>query len=102
MLISIHEDPHRRWTLAELAAIACISRSTLAQIFREKTGIPPVEYVLRWRMQLAGRVQINSDILVSAPGQAFGYDSDSAFSYAFRRIKSLTPSEYRKTMRLKK
>ncbi|HFE4603528.1 MULTISPECIES: AraC family transcriptional regulator [Enterobacteriaceae] len=42
---AIHEDPHRRWTLAELAAIACISRSTLAQVFREKTGIPPVEYV---------------------------------------------------------
>lgn len=99
---AIHGDPHRRWTLAELAAIACISRSTLAQTFRDKTGIPPVEYVLRWRMQLAGRALVNSDILISALGQAFGYDSDSAFSHAFRRIKGLTPSEYRKTMRLKK
>ncbi|WP_420253413.1 helix-turn-helix domain-containing protein [Klebsiella pneumoniae] len=61
----------------------------------------PVEYVLRWRMQLAGRALANSDILISALGRAFGYDSDSAFSHAFRRIKGLTPSEYRKTMRLK-
>ena len=98
---AIHEDPSRHWRLAELAAIACLSRSALAQIFREKTGIPPVEYVLRWRMQLAGRALINSDTPVSSLGQAFGYDSDSAFSHAFRRIKGLTPSEYRKTMRLK-
>jgi AraC-like DNA-binding protein len=76
-----------------------VSRSTLAQIFREKTGIPSVEYVLRWRMKLAGRALVNSHILIPALGQAFRYDSDSAFSHAFRRIKGLTSSEYRKTMR---
>jgi transcriptional regulator GlxA family with amidase domain len=52
-------------------------------------------------MQLEVHALVNSEILISALGQSFGDDSDSAFSHAFRPIKGLAPSEYRKTMRLK-
>ena len=52
---AIHADPARVWTVEALAEVAGVSRSTLALHFKRKAGIAPLEYLLRWRMQLAAR-----------------------------------------------
>lgn len=92
---AIHCAPARRWTVADLAGIAGVSRSTFALQFKKKVGLGPLEYVLRWRMQLAVRELKNSNCTVSSIAQSLGYDSDSAFSSAFKRILVCSPSEYR-------
>ncbi|MBY8972765.1 AraC family transcriptional regulator [Pseudomonas sp. P867] len=93
---AIHADPARSWTVENLAKIAGVSRSTFALRFKQKSGVPPLEYVLRWRMQLAARfLNTNNHVTVSSTAQKLGYDSDSAFSHAFKRVMGCSPREYR-------
>lgn len=92
---AIHAAPARRWTLADLARIANVSRSTLALRFKQKAGLAPLGYVLRWRMQLATRALMHSPVTISSIAQTLGYDSDSAFSHAFKRIMKCSPRQYR-------
>lgn len=92
---AIHADPARRWTVDDLAEVAGVSRSTLALRFKQKAGSGPLEYVLRWRMQLATRALRSNHVTISSIAQKLGYDSDSAFSNAFKRIVKCSPREYR-------
>jgi AraC-like DNA-binding protein len=93
---AIHTDPARSWTVENLAKIAGVSRSTFALRFKQKSGVTPLEYVLRWRMQLAGRfLKTNNHVTISSTAQKLGYDSDSAFSHAFKRVMGCSPREYR-------
>ncbi len=92
---AIHADPAYRWTLERLADIAGVSRSTLALRFKQKAGVAPLEYALRWRIQLATRELKSSNATISSIAQMLGYDSDSAFSHAFKRIMQCSPREYR-------
>lgn len=94
---AIHADPARRWTVANLAEVASVSRSTLALKFKLKTGSGPLEYVSRWRMQLATRALRSNHETISSIAQKLGYDSDSAFSNAFKRIMKCSPREYRES-----
>ena len=96
---AIHRDPGRRWTVAALADVAAISRSTLALRFKQMAGVGPLEYVLQWRMQLASRALRNGAQTVSAIAETLGYDSDSAFSNAFKRVMQTSPTAYRKSQR---
>lgn len=92
---AIHTDPARPWTVQDLARVASVSRSTLALRFKQKAGVAPLEYVSRWRMQLAtGSLKANH-ATISSIAQKLGYDSDSAFSHAFKRIMKCSPREYR-------
>lgn len=91
----IHEQPMRRWTLAELAGAAGMSRSVFALRFKTAVGNSPLDYLLRWRMRLAGRALLDGSASVSAIGRAHGYDSESAFSYAFKRVMGMPPRVYR-------
>ncbi len=93
---AIHAEPARRWTVAALAAKAGVSRSTLALRFKQKAGMAPLEYVLYWRMLLAARALRNGHATVSSIAQSLGYDSDSAFSNAFKRVMHCSPRNYRK------
>lgn len=93
---AIHAQPQRHWTVAQLAAVAGVSRSTFALHFRKKAGLPPLSYVMRWRMQLAGRLLLRGRSSISAIAQQLGYESDSAFSHAFRRVMHCSPSQYRR------
>ncbi|RMN19583.1 hypothetical protein ALQ63_00903 [Serratia plymuthica] len=93
---AIHADPARRWTVEALADVASVSRSTLALRFKQKAGMSPLEYVLRWRMLLAARALRSGAESVSAIAQRLGYDSDSAFSHAFKRVMACSPSDYRR------
>lgn len=92
---AIHAAPTKRWTVANLAEIAGISRSTLALRFKQVAGLPPLEYVSRWRMQLAARSLRNSRVTISSIAVMLGYESDSTFSSTFKRIMKCSPKEYR-------
>lgn len=91
---AVHADPAYRWTLQTLAERACMSRSGFAQKFRETIGTSPMEYVTRWRMLLAGDKLENSGDPVSAISLSLGYESESAFSTAFKRVMGASPRQY--------
>jgi AraC-like DNA-binding protein len=93
-ITAMHDEPARRWTLPDLAERAGMSRSTFALRFKETVGSSPMDYLTRWRMLLAGdRLATGSDpISVIAP--SLGYESESAFSTAFKRVMGCSPREY--------
>jgi AraC-like DNA-binding protein len=96
-LKAMHERIERPWTVAMLAAIAGMSRSAFAQRFRELVGEPPLEHLTRWRMYQASRVLRDNPAKLFEVASLVGYDSDSGFSKAFKRILGVTPGEYRRT-----
>jgi AraC-like DNA-binding protein len=91
---AIHDDPARRWTVEALADRAGMSRSSFALRFREKVGAAPMDYLTRWRMLLAGDRLENSGDPVSAIARMLGYESESAFSTAFKRVMGCSPRQY--------
>jgi len=93
-ITAMHEDPAQRWTLQALAARAGMSRSTFALRFKETVGEPPMEYLTRWRMLLAGDRLANSGEPVSVIALTLGYESESAFSTAFKRVMGCSPRQY--------
>jgi len=98
---AIHAHPQRRWTVESLAGFASVSRSTFAQRFKQAMGMAPLEYVLRWRMLLAARELRQADATISSIAERLGYDSDSAFSSAFKRVMSCSPKRYREQQALR-
>jgi AraC-like DNA-binding protein len=98
-IVSIHHDPGHRWTLHLLAERVGMSRSVFALRFREVVGTTPMEYLTRWRMLLAANRLKNSSEGLSAIAQSLGYESESAFGKAFRRVMGCSPRQYtRSTM----
>lgn len=91
---AIHGAPAQSWTLETLAQRACMSRSSFALKFKQRMGAPPMEYLVRWRMLLAGDRLIHSGDSISVIGQSLGYASDSAFSTAFKRVMGCSPRQY--------
>jgi AraC-like DNA-binding protein len=90
----IHNDPGHSWTLHSLAERVGMSRSVFALRFRETVGATPMEYLTRWRMLLAAdRLKSSSDGLC-AIAQSLGYESESAFGKAFRRVMGCSPRQY--------
>ncbi|HEY4381857.1 MAG TPA: AraC family transcriptional regulator [Acidobacteriaceae bacterium] len=93
-ITAMHEDPARGWSLQELAERVGMSRSSFALKFKETVGESPMEYLTRWRMHLAGDRLTNSGDSVSAVAQGMGYESESAFSTAFKRVMGCSPRQY--------
>jgi AraC-like DNA-binding protein len=98
-LRAMHADVAHPWTLAELAAISLMSRSAFAHAFRSQVGVPPLEYLIRWRMGLARDAIAQDTMSISDLARATGYGSESAFSSAFRREVGVSPSAYRSELR---
>lgn len=96
VLRAIHGSPEKLWRLGELAAIACMSRSGFAALFKTRVGLAPVEYVTRWRMQVAAARLRNGLETVATVAASLGYLSDAAFGAAFRRVHSKSPGQYRR------
>ena len=91
---AMHADPAHRWTLAELANRAGLSRSIFAQRFRERIGETPIGYLTRWRMMLArDRLTAGREPLGTV-ARALGYESENAFNTAFRRVIGCAPRRY--------
>jgi AraC-like DNA-binding protein len=95
----MHADPGRPWQLEELARAAAMSRTTFAERFRAVAGVPPLTYLLDWRMSLARRALRDGETSVSALAQRVGYTSESAFSNAFKRTTGVAPRRYRDVAR---
>jgi len=91
---AMHGDPAQRWTLQALAELAGMSRSSFALRFKETVGKSPMEYLTRWRMLLAGDRLANSRDSISSIALSFGYESESAFSTAFKRVMGCSPRQY--------
>jgi AraC-like DNA-binding protein len=91
---AIHADPAQRWSLQTLAERAGMSRSSFAEKFKTKVGVAPMDYVTRWRMLLAGDRLANGADPVSVIALSLGYESESAFSTAFKRVMGCAPRRY--------
>lgn len=86
----LHGNVAYRWTAPMLASEVGMSRSAFTQRFTERVGRPPLDYLTRWRMVLAQR-KLNAGETVAAVAAAVGYNSQSAFSHAFKRTFGRTP-----------
>jgi len=93
-ITAMHDDPAHRWTLQELAQVAGMSRSIFAQKFKDTVGEPPMEYLVRWRMTLAADKLVNSSDPISVIALSLGYESESAFGKAFKRVMGCSPRQY--------
>jgi len=93
-ITSMHEEPGRAWTLQSLAERVGMSRSVFALRFRETVGATPMEYLTRWRMLLAAERLKNSGDGLCVIAQGLGYESESAFGKAFRRVMGCSPRQY--------
>jgi AraC-like DNA-binding protein len=93
-IAAMHEDPAHRWTLQGLAERAGMSRSTFALKFKETVGASPMDYLTRWRMLLAGDRLANSSDSISVIALSLGYESESAFSTAFKRVMGASPRRH--------
>lgn len=92
-LRAMHADPARRWTVGTLAGEVGMSRSSFAARFRARVGDGPIEYLTRWRMLLAARDLTRGDP-VGSVSRALGYESESAFSTAFKRVMGHPPRRH--------
>jgi AraC-like DNA-binding protein len=95
-LKSVHENVNSHWTVESLAEAAGMSRSAFAERFKELLGQTPLEYVTEWRMQKAVQLLQHGDKKLIDVAQSIGYESDAAFSKAFKRVVGLPPGEYRR------
>jgi AraC-like DNA-binding protein len=95
----MHGDPAHPWQLGELARVAAMSRTTFAVRFREAAGVPPLTYLLNWRMSLAARALRQDTVPVAVLARSVGYSSESAFSNAFKRVTGVAPRRYREAAR---
>ncbi|MBK1882972.1 AraC family transcriptional regulator [Luteolibacter pohnpeiensis] len=91
---AMHSEPARQWTLQDLAKLASMSRSSFAARFKETVGSSPMDYLTRWRMLRAGHRLIHTDDPISVIAPMFGYESESAFGNAFKRIMGCSPRSY--------
>jgi len=99
-LALLHNAPAQSWTLDELAAQAATSRSVLAERFVHFIGQPPIQYLRQLRMQLACRLLTGDGAKVAAVAAAVGFDSEAAFSRAFKKSVGLSPDEWRRQQAL--
>ncbi|WP_432510152.1 AraC family transcriptional regulator [Kineococcus sp. SYSU DK001] len=98
-LRAMHGDIARRWTVQELAAVSAMSRSAFAAAFKRRVGLPPLSYLIEWRMSLARDALTRSSRSISELAVVTGYESESAFSTAFRRVVGLSPRHFRDQVR---
>jgi AraC-like DNA-binding protein len=92
----LHGEPARRWTIDALAGESGASRSVVAERFSHFVGMPPMHYLTQWRMQLASHLLAQPGVnKVVAVAEAVGYDSEAAFSRAFKKNTGLAPSKWR-------
>ena len=94
-LAALHGEPASPWTVEGLARGVGVSRSVLADRFTEMVGQPPMQYLALWRMQLASRLLLEGETVAATAG-VVGYESEAAFSRAFKKIVGEAPTTWRR------
>ena len=93
-LAALHRGAGEPWTVERLARAVGVSRSVLAARFTAMVGKPPMQYLASWRMQLASRL-LTQGVHVAAIASEVGYESEAAFSRAFKKLVGQTPAGWR-------
>lgn len=96
-LAALHRSPARDWTLEMLAREIGLSRSAFAERFMQFVGRPPMHYLASWRMQLAANLLRSGGETVLAVANRVGYESEAAFSRAFKKAVGVPPGAWRQT-----
>jgi AraC-like DNA-binding protein len=92
----LHASPAFSWTVEELARQTGLSRSVLAERFTNLIGCPPMQYLAKWRMQIAWRLLQSGAANIATVAAQTGYGSEAAFSRAFKKLVGTSPSIWRK------
>jgi AraC-like DNA-binding protein len=95
-LAAMHREPARPWSVEDLARVASLSRSTFSERFSVLVGVPPAQYLATWRMHLASNWLRNERLTVAEVSARLGYESEPAFSRAFKRHVGIPPSAWRR------
>jgi AraC-like DNA-binding protein len=95
----LHDRPTHAWSLEQLAREVGASRSMLAERFHHFVGVPPMQYLARWRMQLAASLLSGTNLGLSQVADRVGYGSEAALSRAFKRLVGVAPSAWREGLR---
>ena len=96
VLSAIHANSAHGWTVADLAHLACLSRSSFAERFANVLGQSPLAYLTEYRLRQAARYLTLGDMSINRVSERVGYNSETAFSQAFKRQYGVSPSQYRK------
>lgn len=94
-MAAMHRRPEHKWTVAELAAQASVSRTALDERFHTVLRRPPIRYLNEWRMYIAQDLLATTDLTVAAVARRVGYDAEEAFSRAFKRHLGQSPRGWR-------
>ena len=94
-LTLLHSRPAHAWTVEELASEAAASRSALADRFVHLVGCPPIQYLTQWRMQIAAKRLTDPSVKIATIAHEVGYESEAAFSRAFKKFVGRSPSQWR-------
>lgn len=96
---ALHERPMHAWSVDELASFAGLSRSALALRFHELIGVPPMQYLTRWRLRRAAATLKDTRRPIAALAGDWGYESEAAFNRAFKREFGVPPATWRRRTR---
>lgn len=99
-IVLMHREPARSWTVESLAAEVAMSRSAFAARFRELVGSSPMQYLAQWRMHTAATWLREETSTLSAVAGRLGYESEAAFSRAFKRFMGVSPGSIRRQAQL--
>jgi AraC-like DNA-binding protein len=95
----LHTSPAHDWSLDELAREVAVSRSVLAERFAHFVGVPPMQYLTQWRMQLAASLLAGTTMGLAEISEQVGYGSEAALSRAFKRWLGVAPADWRRGKR---
>jgi AraC-like DNA-binding protein len=99
VLGKLHERPAHPWSLEDLAREVGMSRSVLAERFTHFVGVPPMQYLTQWRMQLAASLLSSTTSSLAEIAERVGYGSEAALSRAYKRWVGVAPAEWRRGRR---
>ena len=91
----MHADIARRWKVEDLAAAVAMSRTSFTERFKTLVGMPPLSYLIRWRMAVASSALRTTKEPLSEIAERVGYGSDTAFNSAFKKMTGDSPGRYR-------
>lgn len=92
----LHTRPSSPWTVEALAHEVGMSRAGFAERFVSFVGVPPMQYLARWRLQVAANLLTSQRMSVAEAAAEVGYESEAAFNRAFKKVVGVPPGEWRK------